>query len=276
LHKALRTAPERLAAVNRVGLLDWLHHQVQSLTPPFSDDSTDRACAGLLFTTAAQAPVRNQPGGRFNRQTRMDRVVSKHYTGAFSMTPSRFRAALLAAAIVLSACESTDPTAPLAGSDGLAALLGGASGEANAGGSGGRTSLFERLASEIEGFGGLYRTAHCSVAVVLTDLTQSEQAIRIVKAALEPNRACPDGLRVHAVQGQFTYNQLQRYLAASRELMQLRGVLGAHIDVQQNRLVITIAAREVAPTVLEALPRVGIPADAVVFAPGRTTSNRTR
>ena len=192
------------------------------------------------------------------------------------MTQSRFRAALLVLALNLGACNSADLSAPDETSDGLTALLAAAASDANAGGHGGASSLFERLASEIEGFGGLYRTGHCSVAVVLTDLTQTEQAIRIVKAALEPNRACPDGLRVHAVQGQFTYVELQRYLSASRQLLQLRGVLGAHLDLQQNRLVIVVAARTVVPTVLEALPRVGIPADAVVFAPGQTTSTRSR
>ncbi|MGH7462985.1 MAG: hypothetical protein ACREMA_18420, partial [Longimicrobiales bacterium] len=173
------------------------------------------------------------------------------------MTLSRFRAAALMLAVSLGACESAQTTAPefSTSDDGLATILASVN-SADPRGAGSGNSLFDRLANEIPGFGGLYRNAVCSVAVVLTDLSQSDHAIRVVKAALEPNRACPNGIRVHAVQGKFTYVELQRYLAASRELLQLRGVLGAHVDLQQNRLVNTIVSREVAATVLEALPRV--------------------
>lgn len=192
------------------------------------------------------------------------------------MTHSRFRATALMLAVSLGACDSAQTMAPEFSSssdDGLTAVLASVN-SADPRTSGGGNSLFERLANEIPGFGGLYRAAQCSVAVVLTDMSQSDHAIRTVKAALEPNRGCPNGIRVHPVQGKFTYIELQRYLAASRELLQIRGVLGAVVDFQQNRLVITISAREVAATVLEALPRVGIPSDAVVFQLGRSSNSR--
>jgi hypothetical protein len=197
------------------------------------------------------------------------------------MTHSRYRAAALALAVVLAACESANVAAPefsTASSDGLSSSLAVAT-SAGPRGAGGN-SLFDRLANEIKGFGGLYRNGHCSVSVVLTDLSESDHAIRIVKAALEPNRACPDGIRVHAVQGQFTYVELQRYLAAARALIPardgsgIRGVLGAHLDLKQNRLVITVASRQVAQAVIEALPRLGIPAEAVVFELGRAGSTQ--
>ncbi len=198
------------------------------------------------------------------------------------MTHSRYRAAVLVLAAFLGACDSANVSAPEFGTDsndGLTSALAGGGSSADPRGNTGN-SLFDRLANEIKGFGGLYRNDHCSVSVVLTDLSESDHAVRVVKAALEPNRACPNGIRVHPVQGQFTYVELQRYLAAARPLFPardgsgIRGVLGAHVDIKQNRLVITIAAREVAQSVLEALPRLGIPTDAVVFELGRTSTRR--
>jgi hypothetical protein len=166
--------------------------------------------------------------------------------------------------------ESTPPT-----DDALATILADAADPRTERGGGG-SILFDRLAKEIPGFGGLYRNDRCSITVVLTDMSQAERALRIVKAAIETlvGRACPNGVRVQAVQGKFTYLQLQRFLAAARELLQIRGVLGTHIDYQLNRLVITVANREVAAAVLEALPRVGIPAEAVAFKLGSTTTRQ--
>jgi hypothetical protein len=133
------------------------------------------------------------------------------------------------------------------------------------------TSLFDELAEEIRGFGGLYRTGPCAVAVVLTDMSQADHAVQVVHAALAPLVAhpCPPGgVQVSAVQGQFTYLQLKAFLRASQPLLRIRGVLGTSIDYQLNRLVISVAARTVVPTVLEALPGLRIPAEAVVFKPG--------
>ena len=181
-------------------------------------------------------------------------------------------------AIVLSACNDADTVAPSNEPDvELASLL---SAESNASArsetdraSSGST-LFDRLAEAIPGFGGLYRTAPCVVAVVLTDLSNAREAVRLVRAAIEPRvkRSCPNGIRVEPVQGQFTYRELQAYLDAARPLLQLRGVTGVTVNYKLNRLVIFVAARSVVPSVLEALPRVGIPADAVTFQ----LSTRTR
>jgi hypothetical protein len=43
-----------------------------------------------------------------------------------------------------------------------------------------------------------------------------------------------------------------------------------------NRLVIFVVARNVVPNVLEALPRVGIPADAVTFQLSTTSTTTSR
>ena len=134
-------------------------------------------------------------------------------------------------------------------------------------GSGGN-SLFDRLAGEIAGFGGLYRNGPCAVAVVLTDMSEADHAIRVVKAALEQLTACGEELRVHPVPGDFTYVELVRYHIAARELLRIDGVRGAKIDYQLNRLVIFVASRRVAQQVIAALPELGIPLKVVVFQAG--------
>jgi hypothetical protein len=191
------------------------------------------------------------------------------------MTRSRCLTVALALALGSSACNSADTLGPESTDstdDAIATVLADADPRSDRGGGG--SQLFDRLAREIPGFGGLYRNAPCSISVVLTDMSQAEHAVRVVKAAVEAlvGRACPNGVRVQAVQGKFTYLQLQRFLAAARELFQIRGVLGAHVDYQLNRLVITVSSREVAAAVLAALPRVGIPAEAVAFRLAPTTT----
>jgi hypothetical protein len=197
------------------------------------------------------------------------------------MTHSRYLASTLVLILSTSACDVVDSLGPdsnSTGADAITSVL--ASVNDPTRGGGGDSSLFDRLASEIPGFGGLYRTGICSVAVVLTDLAQGEHAIRIVKAALEPLRDCPNGVRVQAVRGQFTYLELQRFFeAANRELLRIDGVKSIKVDYQKNKLVITIRAREVADKVMAALPALGIPSDAVAFevanSGGRTASTTT-
>ena len=54
----------------------------------------------------------------------------------------------------------------------------------------------------------------------------------------------------------------------------IRGVLGVGIDYSANRLVVTVASRAVAAQVLEALPRLDIPAGAVKFKAGTAGAGR--
>jgi hypothetical protein len=182
--------------------------------------------------------------------------------------------AALAIALMMAACGETSPLGPdaVAVDAELSALITSASAETHGsetrGGAG--SNLFDRLAAEIPGFGGLYRNGPCAVAVVLTDMSQADHAKRVVDRAIAPlvRRSCPDGIRVHPVEGQFTYIELQRWLAASRPLLEIRGVNGVAVNYQLNRLVISVAAHAVVPVVLEALERLGIPERAVVFEGG--------
>jgi hypothetical protein len=197
------------------------------------------------------------------------------------MTRSRYLSAVLLLALSTGACDRADTLGPDTedlSSDVIASVLSAASADPRNTGNPGGTSLFDRLAGEIKSFAGLYRNGRCSIVVVLTDLSESEHAIRVVKAAIEQlvGTACPDGVRVQATQGRFTYVELQRYLTASRELRGIRGFAGSHLDYQRNRLVISVLAREVVPTITEALPRVGIPVDAVVFQLAQSNTGSIR
>ena len=195
---------------------------------------------------------------------------------------SRFLATALLLAGGVAACSS-DATDPAPGSeqdDELAAVLAaaGATTTADSRGRSTRHPVFDRLAAEIPGFAGLYRTARCVVVVVLTAEGDAQHAVRVVTAALEPmvRRACPDGIRVQPARGQFTYVQLQRFLAAAQDLLNIRGVLGLKLDYQANKVVILVASRETAHDVLAALPRVGVPEEAVAFKPEREHGRRSR
>ena len=197
------------------------------------------------------------------------------------MTRSRYLSAVLLLALSTGACDRADTLGPDTAdlsNDAIASVLDAASTDPRNTGNPGGNSLFDRLAGEIKSFGGLYRNGRCSIVVVLTDLTETDHAIRVVKAAIEQlvGTACPDGVRVQATQGKFTYVALQRFLTASRELRGIRGFAGAHVDYQLNRLVISVLAREVAATITEALPRVGIPADAVVFQLAQSNTGSIR
>lgn len=184
----------------------------------------------------------------------------------------------LATLALLGACEATtltEPEAPLLAEDPLASTL---SAAAEGRGEGGGGSLFDELASEIAGFGGLYRDGPCSVVVVLTDMTEEKHALQVVHATLAPlvAKPCPGGVQVSAEQGEFTYLELQGFLAASRPLLEIDGVRGVRVDYQLNRLVVAVVSRRVAQSVLEALPGLGIPASAVAFETGGGTSHQGR
>jgi hypothetical protein len=199
------------------------------------------------------------------------------------MTRSRYLAIALALALGAAACDSVDPLAPpdagFAGASRGISLYK-ASGDRAHGeeprdrepGDETRTRpervpLFDELAELIPGFGGLYRTAHCAVVVVLTDEADREQALAVVRRKLAPilERPCGDDIRLGAEPGEFTYLELRRWLAAARPLAHMEGVERVRIDFQLNRLVFEVESRPVANAVLERLPELGIPADAVVF-----------
>jgi hypothetical protein len=199
------------------------------------------------------------------------------------MTRSRFLATALLLAGGVAACSSTDVTDPAHESeydDELAAVLAAAEATMSADSPGRRPRhpVFDELAAEIPGFGGLYRAARCVVVVVLTAEGDPQHAVRVVSAALEPmaKRSCPDGLSVQTAPGQFTYIQLQRLLAAAQDLLNIRGVVGMKLDYKINKVVILVASRDTVDRVLAALPRVGVPEEAVAFRPGREDGRRNR
>ena len=191
------------------------------------------------------------------------------------MRSTRCLGLALTLAMTLGACEAADSMAPDTeefATDALDSEIAFASttdgtADPRAGGGGAGSALFARLAAEIEGFGGLYRNGRCSVVVVLTNMDLQEQAVAIVHDAVAPlvGRRCDGVLSVSAVKGDFTYVQLQRWLSNARPLLEIDGVVHLHIDYKLNRLVITVRSRRVIDIVLEELPRVDVPAEAVVF-----------
>ena len=197
------------------------------------------------------------------------------------MSPRARRFALALLLPLAAACEDVDIAGPEASDgDALEAVLSSSAltstAEAGPRDGGGGPSLFEQLAAEIPEFGGLFRTDRCAVGLVLTSLEHEQRAEEIVKEVLERllGDACPNGVRVNAQRGEFTWLELVRWLHASRPLHEIRGVIGIKIDYAANRLVVTVTAHAVVEHVLEALPRLGIPASAVLFEVGDTSGRR--
>lgn len=193
------------------------------------------------------------------------------------MKRTRSWAGMVMLGVTLAACSDGGPLelTDIAefDNDALAALLSGgddgtAAQDDPARGTG--VPLFSRLADQIPGFGGLYRTARCAIALVLTRPTDVDEATAIVRAAIEPRveRVCPDGIRVAVVRGQFTYVELQRFLAATGPLTRAEDVFRVSVDYSLNRVVIIVASRAAAARVASVLPELGVPERAVVFRPG--------
>lgn len=193
------------------------------------------------------------------------------------MTRTRPWASMLMLGLTLAACSDGGPLELMDiaefDNDALAVLL--AAGDAGTAAHdeparGAGVPLFNRLADQIPGFGGLYRTARCAIVLVLTQPTDVGEAIAIVRATIEPlvERGCPDGVRVAVARGQFTYVELQRFLKATRPLTRADDVFRVSVDYSLNRVVIIVASRAVAARVAGALPGLGVPERAVVFRLG--------
>lgn len=178
----------------------------------------------------------------------------------------RFITPMLALVTALAACDADSPFDTHSGGELDALLDHGAGGGGNERGGGG-VALFDRLAGEIDGFGGLYRFAPCGVVLILTDGVDVERAVRITHAAVEPLvvRSCPDGIRVVPERGEYSWIELNRYLATARPILGIAGVGGMTIDVPQNGIIVFVASRDVADEVIDALERLGVPADIVHF-----------
>lgn len=136
--------------------------------------------------------------------------------------------------------------------------------------------LFDRLAAEIRGFGGLFRMGRCNIGLVLTHLEEQDHAVRAVHAALAPimGRACQDGINVQVQKGEFSYVELMGWLGAAQRLLEIRGVNGVAVDFSKNRLVVAVSDRNAASAVLAAAPGLGIPPVAISFVASSATGGR--
>jgi hypothetical protein len=174
------------------------------------------------------------------------------------------RAATIAAALTtltLAACDA--PTAPnevydaslQAASQDVAGLAG-----------------LDDFAAKIPGFGGLWFDRQCNLHVVLTGAGDPAQAKEVLTPLFRRRLAavprCPAGAEIQIQRGQFTYTELMRWLHEMRPVAAMRGVSGVHLNIARNRIVVAVATRRVAAAVIEALTRLGIPPDAVIFRIG--------
>lgn len=186
---------------------------------------------------------------------------------------------MLLLALVLPACEesSTGPaTADAIEEAALAAITDSGGLLEDTGPRGGPgPALFDRIAAELPGFGGLYFT-RCDLVVVLTDRSQAPAATSLLHPLLRRylarrGRPCHDEGTIVVQEGQYTWTELSRYLPALRPLLQLRGVGRMGISVPENRIIVQVRTRELVPEVKAQAEQLGVPAGAlaVVVMNGR-------
>ncbi len=185
-------------------------------------------------------------------------------------------AAALAAVLVLTACDT--PIGPSDTADEDASFFAG--GELDvAAVDPGNPAGFDDFGSQIPGFGGLWFDRGCNLNVILTDAGDPEQAKKVLTPLLRRKLAssrCPDSATIVIHRGQFTYAELTRWLHEMRPVAEIRGVSGIMLNVPANRIVVGVANRTVAAEVEEALRRLGVPLDAVIFRVAKSDSGRTR
>jgi hypothetical protein len=136
---------------------------------------------------------------------------------------------------------------------------------------------YDDPAASIPGFGGLWFDARCNLHVVLTADADPAQAKRVLTPLFRRKLAsdrCPAGASIIVHRGMFTYTELTRWLHEMRPVGDIRGVLGIGLSVPANRIVVGVAARTVVDEVVEAVRRLGIPDDAVIFRVGGTGRGR--
>jgi hypothetical protein len=184
------------------------------------------------------------------------------------MNSVRFSVVVLALGVALTACGE----APLGQGDvaptldQLDIVLGGGGTEPRSGSGGQGNALFDRIAGQLPHFAGMYRVEQCAAVIMLTG-GNHEEAIRIVRAIVGPlvSESCPHGLQLGTAPAEFTYVELQRFLTAALPLLRMEGVYRIRVDYALNRLVVTVASREVADRAAHALAEAGVPEGAVIF-----------
>jgi hypothetical protein len=146
---------------------------------------------------------------------------------------------------------------------------------------GGDGSLFNELAKQIPGFGGLWFDRHCNLNVVLTRPGEQSAVAEDVLAPylrryVESHR-CPDTAATILVhQGEFDWDHLSTWLRLLAPASGFPGVARIGISVPLNRIVVAVDGRPTAHEVLRLADHIGVPAAALKFVLAATDRRTDR
>lgn len=126
-------------------------------------------------------------------------------------------------------------------------------------------AFFEEVARTVPGFGGLFFTeGQPAIYLTVVDSLATEAAREVLLPMLAVRGLAGTPLRV--LQGQYGWRQLSEW--HHRRLLPvlaLDGVISTDADESINRIVIGVESQALRPAVLEAVRRLGVPAEAVVI-----------
>ena len=140
---------------------------------------------------------------------------------------------------------------------------------------------FHDLANEIPGFGGYYLDSSGTLVAYVTDLSRGPALRGRLQASVRAGRTGAGNRTVVIRQGQFDFPALARWrdIVSDQLLGVVPGVVMSDADEMANRVTIGIDER-VAPgvrgEVLKRLAPLGVPANAIRFAPSAAASPNAR
>lgn len=143
----------------------------------------------------------------------------------------------------------------------------------------GGPSGWDLLAAEIPGFAGFYIDRACNINVLLVDLSQSEKAMELLTPLLRRLlhvRRCPDTASILVHPADFSWLQLNEFLAKLRPLAQVQGVERIGIAVSINRIVILLETRTIHDRVVEQIHTLDVPLGAIVIRVQSGSAGRTQ
>jgi hypothetical protein len=133
----------------------------------------------------------------------------------------------------------------------------------------GGLSEFDELARLIPGFAGYWFDRGCNLNVNLVDLASADRVKEllapVLRRYLDSARRCPREATILIHQVRFSWVQLTEYVKKVRPVGTIGGVVGIGIDVPANRVAISVTSREAAMHVIEALQRLDVPSELVIF-----------
>jgi hypothetical protein len=123
--------------------------------------------------------------------------------------------------------------------------------------------LFETLARDIPGFGGMFYDEAGNLNVYLLDTSQRALAQTAISSVIGAQRVPKTGVR--ALPGRYGFSDLKSWHDRMLSLLEIPGVVFTDVDEKGNRLSVGVENAEMVSAVEQELERLGIPRPAVAI-----------